>query len=682
VYNPAAVRSTRPPPPPPAPQRNVQFGPYTLVDRIAVGGMAEVFRAREPRQAGEPRIVVVKRMLPHIAAHPGTRAMFDEEARLGACIRHPSVVEVLGRGHEGGQPYLALEYVPGVDLWRLGRWLAREGSTLGTPLAVFIACELLAALHAVHEARGPDGAPLDIIHRDVSPSNVLLSVHGDIKLGDFGIAQRRLQEELGEDTFPQRAKGKLGYLSPEQVVGAPLDRRSDVFATAVILGELLMGRPVFSGASELAILLAIRDAHIHSFLEIGASLPSGLVEAVAGALARDPDERVGTAHELRERLMPFQTEPEPALRRELGDLVAAAMGSTSEAPEATPMREVGPHASPGGSDALAHPLAPSEPPVDGVPTGDLQPITYQIRRGDAGMLGPWTYARAVQAVSTGRIGPTDRVSVGGGAFRPLAEVPELARHLPVSSFTPATRDAVAPPTPDDRTSIEAGGFVAGLAGSVLRGASGLWLCEQGSVRKEIYVTEGVPEFVTSNLAGELLGEYLVGRSVISRGELDMALAVIPRFDGRLGDTLVALGLVEPVQLFRHIADQVREKLLDVFLWRSGTASFYQGVRPPKSGFPLGLDPWRILDEGIGRRIAHGLEAERWRGHGRIVRADPPPPELDGVRWPAPLAQARQHLAAHPIPWPPPDQATSSGALRAGILLAYLGAARLAEAQPP
>jgi eukaryotic-like serine/threonine-protein kinase len=135
--------------------------------------------------------------------------------------------------------------------------------------------------------------------------------------------------------------------------------------------------------------------------------------------------------------------------------------------------------------------------------------------------------------------------------------------------------------------------------------SGLLLCELGEIRKEVYLKEGTAHFVSSNLASELLGEYLVARGVISRGELDMALAVMPRFEGRLGETLTALGLVEPVHLFQHIAGQVRSKLLDLFLWTSGTASLYRGVAPPPSGFPLGIDPWQVLFEGIRMRMEAG-----------------------------------------------------------------------------
>jgi eukaryotic-like serine/threonine-protein kinase len=678
------VRPSRPPPVPDAPSPGATVGPYTLIDRIAVGGMAEVFRAREPRSAGDARVIVLKRMLPHLLAMPGARGMFDEEARLGACVRHPNVVEALDRGEHEGLPYLALEYVPGVDLWRLNRWLARQGHTLGLPLSTFIVTELLLGLHAVHEARDADAAPLAIVHRDVSPSNVLLSVHGDVKVGDFGIALGHLQDKASSrDSLPQRAKGKLGYLSPEQVLGTALDRRSDVFSAGIILAELLMGRPLFSGQSELGTLLAIRDARLDPFLEMAPALPSALADAVKGALTRAPEQRLPTAQHLREVLVSWQSESEAALRRELGELVAAAMGSDAEAPEATPLHELSWQAS----------VAPAEHPprsIEGSParqvTGELPRLHYQIKRADGGLLGPWTYARTVQEVSVGTVGADDRVSVGGGAFRALSLVPELARHLP-----PARAEGPEGERADHEAAarggsvpMDGGGFVGALGRTVLAQATGVWVCVQGGVRKEVYMSKGAPEFVTSNLAGEMLGEYLVSHGAISRGELDMALAVMPRFDGRLGDTLVALGLMEPVQLFRRIADQVGEKLLDLFLWRAGTATFHAGIEPPRSGFPLGIDPWRILDEGASRRIAAGLEAERWPAGGAFVLRDPLPSELAQADLPDAVARAVERLRS-PVPVSPlahSAHSPSAAFQRACVLLRHIGVVRVAEVSSP
>ncbi|MBW2462685.1 MAG: serine/threonine protein kinase, partial [Deltaproteobacteria bacterium] len=209
------------------------------MDRLAVGGMAEVFRARQAQPVGEPRLVAIKRMLPDIAAQAGSRAMFEAESHLGALIHHPNVVEVLDVGEEDGQPYLALEYIRGLDLGRFTRFLTREGLSLDLPLAIFVVRQLLAGLHAVHVACQEDGTPLSVVHRDISPSNVLLSKYGDVKLADFGIAFAELQDSLLDGAVTEHPQGKLSYLAPEQVTGGDCDRRADIFSAATIAAELV-----------------------------------------------------------------------------------------------------------------------------------------------------------------------------------------------------------------------------------------------------------------------------------------------------------------------------------------------------------------------------------------------------------------------------------------------------------
>ena len=569
-----------------SPTAGQQVGDYLVVDRIAVGGMAEVFRARKVTDAGEGRVVVLKRMLPHIAAEAGGVEMFDEEARIIALVQHGNVVELVDSFTEQGHPFLALEYVPGCDLWRLSRWLVRNGSTLDSDLALYVTRELLAGLQAVHDATDEQGNAMGIIHQDVSPSNVLLSIHGDVKLGDFGIARSIMRNAKTTG----RAKGKLGYLAPEQVTGHPTGPQTDVFAAGVICAELFVGRPLFSGGSELAILLAIRDANIRPFLEL--QISQEIKEVVERALARKPDDRLPSAQAFRlaiERLLPDDCTP---LRKELAQLVRMASGMEVET-QLTPPVDV-------------------EPDLEATPaTVDLPTQTYTVESATGGSQGPYSFAELVEAITTGRIGPDDSVSVDNGNAELVRDHSSLSRYLPMSTLTPITQDARVAQEPDIRRSLKRGGLIRALAETALRADTGLWLCEHGGIRKEVYIADGTPEYVSSNLAGEMLGEFLVSSRIISRGELDMALAVLPRFDGRLGDTLVGLGLIEPVNLFQHIASQVREKLLDLFLWRAGSAEFYRGVPPPPSGFPLGLDLWDILDEGIDRRLEAGLEEERF-----------------------------------------------------------------------
>jgi serine/threonine protein kinase len=572
--------------------------------------MAEVFRALEPRSVGEPRVVVLKRMLPHIAEESNAQQMFAEEARLASHVTHPNVVHVLGHGEIGGQPYLTLEYVPGCDLWRLNRRLTLEGRRLEHDLVVYIVRQILNGLEAVHGATDQSGGALGIVHRDISPSNVLISIHGDVKIADFGIARSGLS--AFEADTAARANGKLGYLAPEQVSGGEVDRRADLFSTAVIAAELFMRRPLFAGGSELAVLLAIRDAEVHPFVEFLPQLPEGLGSVILSGLSANADERPPTARAFWAALEPWQSRPEDVLRAELASMVASIAASSRTRRTS--------------ADTIPRSTMPPTPFVlaDEHPsTTNVTPLEYRIRKPNGATVGPLAYAKVVEAVATGQVDRNDEISIAGGDFQPLSSVQDLYRHVPASRMTPTTTRIESTAAADRSMDFEDGGFVIALARTLVTRRTGLWLCEQGGVRKEVYTKHGVPAFVTSNLAGELLGEYLVKKRVINRSELDMALAVMPRFEGKLGDTLVALGLVEPLELFQHIAEQVREKLLDLFTWQSGTATFYEGVDPPSSGFPLRLDAWEILDQGIQRRIAAGLESNLIleRGQDHVVQAD-------------------------------------------------------------
>lgn len=572
--------------------------------------MAEVFRALEPRAVGEPRVVVLKRMLPHIADESDAQQMFAEEARLAGHVTHPNVVHVLGHGEIEGQPYLTLEYVPGCDLWRLNRRLTLESKRLEHDLVVYLVRQILCGLEAVHNATDGRGTALGIVHRDISPSNVLISIHGDVKIADFGIA--RAGANAFEADTVARANGKLGYLAPEQVSGGQVDQRADLFSTGVIAAELFMRRPLFAGGSELAVLLAIRDAEVHPFVEFLPQLPEGLGAVILEALSANIGDRPPTARAFWAALEPWQSRPEEVLRAEL----AAMVGSI--ATESRTRRT-----SAGGLARATMPPTPMVLADEHPSTTNVTPLEYKIRKPNGATVGPLAYAKIVESVATGQIDGHDDISIAGGDFQPLSSVKDLYRHVPASRMTPTTTRVESAAEADRSMDFEDGGFVTALVRTLVTRRTGLWLCEQGGVRKEVYTKHGVPAFVTSNLAGELLGEYLVKKRVINRSELDMALAVMPRFEGKLGDTLVALGLVEPLELFQHIAEQVREKLLDLFTWASGTATFYEGVDPPSSGFPLRLDAWEILDRGLQRRIAAGFESTLIleRGQASVVQAD-------------------------------------------------------------
>lgn len=559
------------------------IGPYRLAHRIAVGGMAEVYRALWPQAAGGDRSVVIKRLLPETVDDADRLAMFEDEVRLGSRIDHPNVVAVLDHGVDDGAPYMVLEYVFGVDLWRLTRWLRASGRELDVATTVWIATQLLGGLEAVHALRDERGGKMRVTHRDVSPSNVFLSVHGDVKLGDLGIAQPTHGPSGGGAAA--RAKGKLGYLSPEQVDGRAIDPRADVFSAAVVLAELLTGRPLFSGGTEIAVLLAIRDGDVRVLRSFASRLPEGLADVVLGALERRPEQRTPSAAAFREQLAPFVTVPEARCRSELGALVVGALDAATSTSEHQALKKTVEQAAFGRD-----PLPPSEPPV------------YEVERAGE-PIGDFGLAELVRALTTGEVRPTDRLRRDGGERRSVETIPEIAGYIPSSRRTPTARRLTELRETGERWDLSERSVVS-ILGDVLRAQeTGLVLFERGEARKEVYVQNGVPAFVTSNLPAELLGEALVRAGVIARHELDLALAALPRYDGRLGETLVGMGLLHPVELVTRMSDHSRQRLLSTFEWTTGNAALYRELERPGRAFRLDMDPWTVLEEGMARRLA-------------------------------------------------------------------------------
>ncbi|MDX2023322.1 MAG: serine/threonine-protein kinase [Deltaproteobacteria bacterium] len=271
------------------------LGRYRLLSRLAVGGMAEIFLARVDGIGGFEKVVVVKRLIPQYADDPILVRMFMDEARLLAKLDHPHITQVHDVGTQDGHYFFAMEYVHGEDLRSITRACALANTSLSDVLAATIVATAARALHYVHEKCSDDGRPLNIVHRDVSPSNVLVGFNGTVKLADFGVAK---WEEQQTSTTHGTLKGKLAYMSPEQAKGGAIDRRSDVFSLGVLMFELFTGTRLFQGATELAILDQITSGQIPSPSRRRHDLPPLLEAAIVRALAVDPDQRFATAHDL------------------------------------------------------------------------------------------------------------------------------------------------------------------------------------------------------------------------------------------------------------------------------------------------------------------------------------------------------------------------------------------------
>jgi serine/threonine-protein kinase len=284
----------------------VPFGSYVLLDRIAVGGMAEVFVAVRPEERA-PRLYAVKRILPTLSEDAEFVAMFLDEARLVVQLDHPGIQPVHELGKHGDAYYIALDYVAGRDLRAVLQRARSRGTRLPVPLAAHVGARVAEALDHAHRKRDAAGRPLHIVHRDVSPANVLLGYDGSVRVIDFGIAQAALRTRR-EDTV---LRGKFGYMSPEMARGAPVDRRSDVFALGVVLHEMLTGERLFGARSELAALEKVTAAEVRPPSEWNPAVPPGLDAIVLRALSRDPPDRHPWASELRRDLLPFAAAASP-----------------------------------------------------------------------------------------------------------------------------------------------------------------------------------------------------------------------------------------------------------------------------------------------------------------------------------------------------------------------------------
>ena len=661
----------------------IGFGRYQLVERLAVGGMAEIFVATAPGEHGFQKRVVIKRLLPHLSSDDTYNAMFIDEAKLTARLVHPKIAQTFELGKVDDTLFIAMEYIDGIDVLALLREYAQRKRRVEPMIAAYIAHEVLDALDYAHSLADEHKSSLGIVHLDISPSNVLLSVRGDVKLVDFGIARAK-DPDRAHKSKTGTLKGKYGYMSPEQVIEQPLDGRSDVFSVGVVLAELLTGRRLFAAANELDVLLMVRDAKLARLDKYGVDIDPGLNAIVRKALKKSLDERWNGAAAFRDALAEWLFEQRKRVTpkqiatvvAELHDAVVSRRNRPAEA---------------GGATAVLDDIVPPRPPSesDGMPVmvveaGDslsMPVISMSYDPGEEAVKAPPKVSelagppskraetvRAKQAIQVPTVVPSRGAPPGmgraaQGSAPPVVTIAEAAVEIPIADTIsaaveaivlpearePRTEDSVTrafddltedppaarskdiklpspdelarkkPPTPPALSDIaeppdDAGEFSTTSPLRVLfrlmtARATGLLVVAVGGIKKEIYVRDGQPEYVSSNVASELFGNYLVTKGVLSDGELAMALAMMPHYGGKLGDTLVGLGLLKPLEVFRHLTRQVRTKIIDVCTWNRGGFGWYAGRENPREAFPLDFNAFEIL--GAGAMAIVDDQVEHW-----------------------------------------------------------------------
>ncbi len=295
-----------------------RFGPYELVSRLGAGGMAETFVAVRRGPGSFEQRVCLKRILPAFEADQDFVRMFLEEARIAATLRHANIVQVLDFGVVEGSHFMALELIDGVDLRILLRTLWKDDESLTSGLASYLAYEISNALDYAHRA-DTAGKVSGVVHRDISPSNVLVSTAGEVKLADFGIAKAMDKTQV---TRSGNTKGKVPYMAPEYALTAEYDARSDLFSLGVTLYECLAGKRPFDGATELDTLRRIQEGEHEPLSKLLPTAPKALVDAVEKLIASAPDDRFPNAAALQDALI--DVAPPPTARRILGELVRSA----------------------------------------------------------------------------------------------------------------------------------------------------------------------------------------------------------------------------------------------------------------------------------------------------------------------------------------------------------------------
>lgn len=498
------------------------LGPYVLGERLGLGGMAEVYVAQRAGPRGFAKRFALKRILPELAQDPRFVAMFCDEARICAALCHPNIVQVVDFGEANGQLFMAMEFVDGVSLARLLRSVSARRERFPQGTALHIAHEVLRGLGFAHEALDEHGRPLGIVHRDVSPGNVLIGRAGEIKLGDFGIVR---SEFVDRRTYPGELKGKVGYMSPEQVMGTDVDPRSDLFTVGIILTEMLLARPLFSGQNEFEILTNIYEANVNVLDKHAAELPAPLVALVRKALSRDAAQR-------------FQSAPEfaSALRDVARDL-GIALGDGEIVPWLSGLG-----------------ILPSR-------SGTHERL-LQAQAEAAAKMG-----RTTEPAPAGML-PSSPAQSGE---RP-AQAPPVLRALRFGE--PLTRAA------SWKSALDRMTLPAVLHAVAAREETGVLVARNERQEKHFYFVQGELRAARSAEHSELLGTRLLRAGRIGEQDLNDALAACKDSGHSLGEELVARGIVRSSSLLRELVEQVEARFIELFGWDDGTLWFVPNVREP------------------------------------------------------------------------------------------------------
>jgi serine/threonine protein kinase len=484
-----------------------RIGRYEVVHRIACGGMAEIYLARASGIYGFEKYVVLKRILPQYASNVEFVRMFLKEARVAASLDHANIAHVHDIGETGGSTFFTMEYLHGEDLRHVVRHLEHGPERIPLEHALEIVMGAAAGLHFAHEKRGADGRSLGIVHRDVSPANIVVTYDGGVKLVDFGIAKLGADRELSQR---YALKGKLAYMSPEQLHNQPVDRRSDVFSLGIVLYEITTGTRLFKGSTEVQTMKSVLDGVVPPPSSVLPGYPPALERIVLRALAQVPADRYQTARELQVDLEAFVHDERLRVSpTALAEWMERTFGPKQEIWHTLPQPSAGPRSAAGQIEPTAATKLVSRSDVSPVPAaaavGFSLPIEISVPvrpRGGRWVWplsamallalggGGWWFTRGLHASPAGAGASNQVVLVaeqGNVALERVAPAPALPEAAPTAPPAPATTtpaadkaapsSAPAPTTPHAKRNADPSGAPHG--GSF----SGTFARREGEIRR-------------------------------------------------------------------------------------------------------------------------------------------------------------------------------------------------------
>ena len=465
------------------------FGKYLLLERINVGGMAEVFKAKAFGVEGFERILAIKRILPNMADDDEFINMFIDEARIAVQLSHANVVQIYELGKFENQYYIAMEYVAGKDLRQILDRYRKKKETMSVAAAAFITSRICDGLDYAHRKLDATGKPLNLIHRDVSPQNILVSFEGSVKITDFGIVKA---EDRGSKTQAGVLKGKFGYMSPEQVRGWEIDNRSDIFAVGILLYEMVTGKRLFIGESDFSTLERVRNADVTPPTQHNPNIPETLERVMLKALARERDERYSHAADLADDLQQFLIEENSIfsgkrlaglLQEEYREDIAHEMQKMEEF-----MRVAAP---PAAAEAMSAAQNAKVVPPNGDWQVDVRSEKTMIFESGFG----GGSAESPTQVAPGAAPESSDVKTGPGR-----------RTTAVDAMTDATPGAIPlPPSPRKRLGLILGGAALALL-AVLAGLAVWWYNQPPAAVETLVVTSTPTDTVDLYMDGELIGQ--------------------------------------------------------------------------------------------------------------------------------------------------------------------------------